>query len=141
MQGVVQRLQAVMASRKAMCCIHTLGFGADHDANFLTALTRAGTDEGTFHYIQGSSQIPTTMQTIQDLMIASSFAPRLQLETADGALVAMISLARKPLGEEEGESKGISYQALAGTGYMSTLPAALTSFQVVQQSLLVAKVC
>ena len=37
-------------------CVHTLGFGRDHDAAFLSSLTLAGSAPGSFQYIQSMAE-------------------------------------------------------------------------------------
>ena len=91
-QDVIRELQASIQRKKATCCIHTLGFSAEHDARFLNALTRAGSTEGTFHYISSSAEIAGTITTIKDLLNVSSFAPVMQLESYNGQAFATIPL-------------------------------------------------
>lgn len=123
MQGAIKDLQASLASKKATATIFTLGFGRDHDAQFLGALTRAGTTEGTFHYIESSAAIISTMDTIKDLMLATSFAPCMQLETMDGQLITAIPLALQhtAAASSGGEAK---LQTLMGIAHVASVPSA-----------------
>ena len=127
-QSIIRNLQAAIELKKAVCCIHTLGFSADHDALFLSALTRAGSEEGTFHYIRSAADVAGTMQTMQELMVSSSFAPSLHLETGDGQQVAQISLrtATTPIAEPLSSKHGHK-QLLTGRAHTKELPSGATT--------------
>lgn len=52
--------------------LHTIGFTKDHDAKLLGNMTRIGTVEGTFRYVQSSSDIQQKIGDLCDVMNASS---------------------------------------------------------------------
>ncbi|KAK9812439.1 hypothetical protein WJX73_010848 [Symbiochloris irregularis] len=117
-QGIVQSLKGAIDARKAMCQIHTIGFSADHDARFLSELTRAGSEEGTFHYIKGAQDIQETMSTVKDLVLTCSFLPSLQLYMDTGRT---LNIPLRAISQEAGESeKGVL--VLKGTGFVEALP-------------------
>jgi hypothetical protein len=55
------------------CETHSLGFSRDHDAMFLTAVANAGTSQGTFQYIQSSSQIQGALDAVSGFFGQNSF--------------------------------------------------------------------
>lgn len=48
-------LKAAMADRRTDWQVHCLGFGPYHDATFLASLTLAGSEAGSFQYVQDAS--------------------------------------------------------------------------------------
>ena len=55
------------------CETHALGFSRDHDAMVLTAVANAGTSQGTFQYIQSSSEIQNALDAVSGFFGQSSF--------------------------------------------------------------------
>lgn len=85
--------------------------------SFLGELTRAGSEEGTFHYIRGAQDIQTTMPIIKDLVLACSFLPSMQLflDTNHTVKIPLINSGQGPLISEKKE------MALKGTGFVDAL--------------------
>lgn len=127
----MQQLQRTLHAKRAVCCIHTLGFSADHDVRFLSSLTRAGSVEGTFHYLRSSADVAPTMEIVTALMLASSFAPALELFNGDGLLVSKMLLRKQADTETHAPhtAAGAEVQTLTGFGHVDSLPAETVSLR------------
>ncbi|KAF9958379.1 hypothetical protein BGZ72_000445 [Mortierella alpina] len=60
--------------------VHTFGFTAGHDAKLLSWLTRLGTEDGCFQYIQESGAIESSMSTTLELLGDSAMEVQRKIE-------------------------------------------------------------
>lgn len=135
-QDVVQALQEACKAARAASCIHTLGFSHEHDASFLSTLTRAGTHEGTFHYVRGANDMHSALGSVAQLMLSTCFVPPLQLLMPDGTELARIVLTEESQEPEDpikasvrkflGVPAKVKPQMLSGRGHVAQLPTGLS---------------
>lgn len=62
--------------------VHCIGFGRNHDAKLLGALARVGSSEGTFQYVQSSSEINDALEIV--LASSSITVIRMNVVTSTG---------------------------------------------------------
>ncbi|RIA98283.1 hypothetical protein C1645_870824 [Glomus cerebriforme] len=62
------QLKTALAQTGFSTEIHTIGFTESHDASLLSWLTKLGTKQGNFQYIQSSEDIQSTMNTTLQLL-------------------------------------------------------------------------
>ncbi|GBC02143.1 hypothetical protein RclHR1_04480007 [Rhizophagus clarus] len=65
---VKSQLEIALAQTGFSTEIHTIGFTGDHDAKLLSWLTKLGTKQGNFQYVQSSGDIQSTMSTTLELL-------------------------------------------------------------------------
>ncbi|CAO3571590.1 unnamed protein product [Mortierella alpina] len=75
------RLETVLKSSPRLeSTVHTFGFTAGHDAKLLSWLTRLGTEDGCFQYIQESGAISSSMSTTLELLGDSAMVMQRKIE-------------------------------------------------------------
>ena len=82
--SLVEGISKTLEAGQAICAIHTLGFTAHHDAAMLSKLTRAGTAQGTFLYLQDLDDVSPGIEIVTELLDASCFTPPLRISFCDG---------------------------------------------------------
>ena len=80
----IELLKTTLEDSRGVCAFHTLGFTPQHDHEFLNELTRTGTSQGTFIYMQSQTQISQAMTTMCQLLAASCFIPPVSIMLPDG---------------------------------------------------------
>ncbi|PKK71641.1 hypothetical protein RhiirC2_744260 [Rhizophagus irregularis] len=65
---VKSQLETALAQTGFSTEIHSIGFTGSHDAKLLSWLTKLGTKQGNFQYVQSSGDIQSTMNTTLELL-------------------------------------------------------------------------